>query len=59
VFVGGVRLGSWSVVLVVCVCVSVSGVLFSVGVCMCVRPVDLFTQVQPTPTNPSPTAQVI
>ena len=25
----------WGVVLVVCVCVSVSGVLFSVGVCVC------------------------
>jgi len=36
---GGVRLGVWGVVLVVCV--SVSGVLFSVGVC--VR-VDLFTR---------------
>jgi len=35
VFVGGVRLGVWGVVLVVCVCVSVSGVLFSVGVCVC------------------------
>jgi len=34
VFVGGVRLGVWAVVLVVCV--SVSGVLFSVGVCVCV-----------------------
>jgi len=32
VFVGGVRLSVW-VVLVVCV--SVSGVLFSVGVCVC------------------------
>jgi len=38
VFVGGVRLGVWGVVLAVCVCVSVSGVLFYVGV-----PVDLFT----------------
>jgi len=28
----GVRLGVWGVVLVVCACVSVSGVLFSVGV---------------------------
>jgi len=36
VFVGGVRLGVWGVVLVACVCVSVSGVLFSVGVCVCV-----------------------
>ena len=37
-FVGGVRLGVWVVVLVGCVCrsVSVSGVLFSVGVCVCV-----------------------
>jgi len=26
----------WGVVLVVCVCVSVSGVLFSVAVCVCV-----------------------
>ena len=33
VFVGGVRLGVWGVVLVVCVCV---GVLFSVGVRVCV-----------------------
>jgi len=33
VFVGGVRLGAWGGVLVVCV--SVSGVLFSVGVCVC------------------------
>jgi len=32
VFVEGVRLGVWGVVLVVCVCV---GVLFSVGVCVC------------------------
>ena len=41
-FVGGVRLGVWNVVLVVCV--SVSGVVFSVGVC-----VDLliFLQVGP------------
>jgi len=42
---GGVRLGVWGVVLVVCVCVCafvcVSGVLFSV--CVCARPVDLFT----------------
>ena len=29
-----------------CVCVSVSGVLFSVGVCVCVPPVDLFTGVR-------------
>jgi len=36
VFVGGVRLGVWGVVLVVCVCVYVSGVLFSGGVCVCV-----------------------
>jgi len=36
VFVGGLRLGVWGVVLAVCVCVSVSGVLFSVGVCVCV-----------------------
>jgi len=35
--VGGVRLGGWDVVLVVCVCVSVSGMLFSVGVCVCDR----------------------
>jgi len=35
VIVGGVRLGVWGVVLVVCVCVSVSRVLFSVGVCVC------------------------
>jgi len=37
-FVGGVRLGVRGVVRVVCmcVCVSVSGVLFSVGVCVCV-----------------------
>ena len=34
-FLGGVRLGVWGVVLVVCVYVSVSGVLFSVGVCVC------------------------
>ena len=34
-FVGGVRLGVWGVVLVVCVCVSMSGVLFVVGVCVC------------------------
>jgi len=34
VFVGGVHLGVWGVVLVVCV--SVSGVWFSVGVCVCV-----------------------
>jgi len=34
VFVEGVRLGVWGVVLVVCVCVSVSGMLFSVGVCV-------------------------
>jgi len=34
VFVGGVRLEVWGAVLVVCVCVSVSGVLFSVGVCV-------------------------
>ena len=31
----GVRLGVWGVVLVVCVCVSVSGVLFSL-MCVCV-----------------------
>ena len=35
VFVGGVRLGVAGVVLAMCVCVSVSGVLFSVGVCVC------------------------
>ena len=34
-FLAGVRLGVWGVVLVVCVCVSVSGVLFSDGVCVC------------------------
>jgi len=34
VFVGSVRLGVWGVALVVCVYVSVSGVLFSVGVCV-------------------------
>jgi len=34
-FVRGVRLGVRGVVLVVCVCVSVSGVLFSVGACVC------------------------
>ena len=34
-FVGSVQLGVWGVVLVVCVCESVSGVLFSVGVCVC------------------------
>ena len=34
--IGGVRLGAWDVVLVVCVCVSVSGVLFSVDVSLCV-----------------------
>ena len=33
-FVGGVRLEGWGVVLVVCVCVSVSGVLFAVDVCV-------------------------
>jgi len=40
---GGVRLGVWGVVLVmcVCVCVSASGVLFSVGVCVCVCVCDL------------------
>jgi len=35
VFVGGVRLEVWGVFLVVSVCVLVSGVLFSVGVCVC------------------------
>jgi len=50
VFVGGVRLGVWGVVLVVCVCVSVSGVLFSVGVC--VWPVSR-VRVNPN-SNPSP-----
>jgi len=34
VFVGGVRLG-FGVLFLSCVCVSVSGVLFSVGVCVC------------------------
>jgi len=34
VFVGGVRLGGWGIFIAVCVCVSVSGVLFSVGVCV-------------------------
>jgi len=34
---GGLGCSSWRV------CVSVSGVLFSVGVCVCVWPVDLFT----------------
>ena len=33
-FVGGVRLGVWDIVLVMCVCVPVSGVLFSVDVCV-------------------------
>ena len=33
--VGGVRLGVWGLVLVVCMCVTVSGVLFTVGVCVC------------------------
>jgi len=33
---GDVRLGVWGVVLVVCVSVSMSGLLFSVGVCVCV-----------------------
>jgi len=32
IVLGGVRLGVWGVVLVVCVSVSVSGVMFSVGV---------------------------
>ena len=35
---GRCSFGVWGVVLVVCVCVSVSGLLFSVGVCVC----DLF-----------------
>ena len=41
-FVGGVRLGVWGVVLVVCVCVGVGGVVL----CWCVwgGPVDLFTR---------------
>jgi len=33
---GTCSFGGWGVVLVVCVCVSVSGVLYSVGVCVCV-----------------------
>ena len=33
------------VVLVVCLCVSASGVLFSVGVCACVWPIDLLTPI--------------
>ena len=40
--VGGVRLGVWGL-LVVCVCVSVSGVLFSVGVC--VRDLLIFSRI--------------
>jgi len=36
VFVGGVRLGV-GVLFLSCVCVSVAGVLFSVGVCVCLR----------------------
>jgi len=36
VFVGGVRLG-FGVLFLSCVCVSVSGVLFSVGLCVCDR----------------------
>ena len=37
----------WGVVLVVCVCMSVSGVLFSVGVCVC--DLLIFLQAPPTP----------
>ena len=41
-FVGGVRLGVWGVVLVVCVCVGVGGV----GLCLCVCDLLIFyTQV--------------
>jgi len=46
VFVGGVRLGVWGVLLVMCVCVSVSGVLFSVGVC--VRDLLIFLHISGT-----------
>jgi len=40
VFVGGVRLGVWGVVLFVCACVSVSGCC-SLSVCVCVCVCDL------------------
>jgi len=41
--VGGVRLGVWGVVLVVCVCVGARGVVLCRCACVCVRPVDLCT----------------
>ena len=39
-FVGGVRLGVWGVVLVVCACVG--GVVLSVCVCVCVCDLLIF-----------------
>ena len=42
-FVEGVRLGGWGVVLVVCVC-RCRGCC-SLSVCVCVCPVDLFTSI--------------
>jgi len=47
--VGGVRSGVWGVVLVVCVRVSVSGVLFSVGLCVCVCDLLIFLHLPFTP----------
>jgi len=62
VLVGGVGVGVWGVVLVVCVCVS--GVLFSVGVCVCdllnflhrmagARPTKLHTELAHQPNTRS------
>jgi len=54
----------WGVVLVVCVRVSVSGMLFSVGVCVCVRDLLIFLQIRGTVevralnTKPAGRAQV-
>ena len=39
----------WGVVLVVCVCVSVSGVMFSVGVCVCDLSIFLHEEVRVSP----------
>jgi len=49
VFVGGVRLGCWGVVLVVCVCVGVGGGVVlcrCVCVCVCVCVCDLLIFLQ-------------
>jgi len=54
----GVRLGVWGVVLVVCVCVLVSGVLLSVGVCVCVLLICLQYRVKANSAPPPPVSQL-